>query len=60
MIALDPADQPLVTALTEPEERRRVVAGWAEITAERRAEYHAYQLALMEQFWSRLENETNG
>jgi hypothetical protein len=41
MIALTPEDQPLVTALTEAQERRRVVVGWAEITAERRARYVA-------------------
>ena len=37
MIALDPIDQPLVTALTT--EQERVLAGWAEITAERRERY---------------------
>ena len=37
MIALSPEDQPLVTALTT--EQERVLAGWAEITAERRERY---------------------
>jgi hypothetical protein len=46
MIALDPADQPLVTALTEAQERRRVLAGWAEITAVRRARYVAQMAAV--------------
>lgn len=39
MIALSPEDQPLVTALTT--EQERVLAGWAEITAERRERYQA-------------------
>ena len=39
MIALDPIDQPLITALTT--EQERVLAGWAEITAERRERYQA-------------------
>lgn len=37
MIALSPEDQPLITALTT--EQERVLAGWAEITAERRERY---------------------
>ena len=57
MIALDPADQPLVTALTEAQERRRVVDGWAEITAERRAKYRAHMAAVMGPVWKRLEEE---
>lgn len=39
MIALSPEDQPLINALTDEQERARVLAGWAEITAERRARY---------------------
>lgn len=39
MIALTPEDQPLINALTGFQERARVLAGWAEITAERRERY---------------------
>ena len=57
MTALDPADQPLVTALSEAQERRRVVAGWAEITAERRARYVAQMACVAPRI---EENEDNG
>ena len=44
MIALSPEDQQLVTALTT--EQERVLAGWAEITAERRERYQMQMAAV--------------
>jgi hypothetical protein len=46
MIALTPSDQPLVNALTDDQERARLLAGWAEITAERRARYQMQMAAV--------------
>lgn len=46
MIALAPEDQPLIDALTDEQERARVLAGWAEITAERRARYQMQMAAV--------------
>jgi hypothetical protein len=57
MIALTPEDQPLATALTEAQERRRVVDGWAEITAVRRARYVAQMACVAPRI---EENEDNG
>jgi hypothetical protein len=57
MIALDPADQPLVNILTEAQERRRGYAGWGELTAIRRARYQEQMAAVMGPVWKRLEEE---
>ena len=54
MIALSPEDQPLVTALTT--EHERVLAGWAEITAERRERYQTQMAAVR----PKMETEDNG
>lgn len=56
MIALSPEDQPLIDALSEATERRRVLVGWAEIAAVRRERYTQQMAAVR----PKMEDEANG